>query len=306
MPVPEVSCTMPDVSVTAPVRLMLPDPLALRAMLPPPPVEALALMAMPELLPFVAKLTVAVPEIAMAPLTVSVPPELTVTLLVVPLIAPRVVVLEAPSVLTVSVFAPRVIVWPDDVNAPPLFNCKLYTPAGPAPDTSTVPPTVKPPEVDVVPIISVPAVMVARSVDNTLKIPEPDATDIVMTVFGNRETVPVPALTLPEKPISRAVMVMVPPEAEEMVVEALLPTVPKPLALRVVVAPPPILLLTLISPSTRVVTEIEPVEVTVTGPETIVVPELVKETEVLPPVTVPVLMVPPAFTVKVFVPRVIV
>lgn len=50
------------------------------------------------------------PDTAIAPLTVSVPPELTVILLVVPEMAPSVVVLDAPSVVTVSVLAPRVIV----------------------------------------------------------------------------------------------------------------------------------------------------------------------------------------------------
>lgn len=58
----------------------------------------------------VCNCTVAVPDTAIAPLTVSVPPELTVILLVVPEMAPSVVVLDAPSVVTVSVLAPRVIV----------------------------------------------------------------------------------------------------------------------------------------------------------------------------------------------------
>lgn len=121
-PVPDVKVSVPVVRVTAPVLVIVPEPLALRLMVPAAPVEALAVMEMPELLPLVAKLTVAVPEIDIALLTVSVPPELTVTLLVVPLTAPRLVVLEEPNVLMVRDLLPRVIVCPDDVNAPPLLN----------------------------------------------------------------------------------------------------------------------------------------------------------------------------------------
>lgn len=122
---PDIRLTVPDVSVTAPVRVIVPEPFALRLIVPLAPVEALAVIEIAELLPLVARLTVAVPEIDMAPLTVSAPPELTVTLLVVPLTAPRFVVLEPPVVVMVRVLAPSVIVCPEDVNAPPLLNCKL-------------------------------------------------------------------------------------------------------------------------------------------------------------------------------------
>lgn len=110
LPVPDVKLMVPDVRVTAPVLVIVPEPLAFRLIVPAAPVEALAVMEMAELLPLVARLTVAVPEIDIAPLTVSVPPELTVTLLVVPLTAPRLVVAEAPDVLMVRDLAPRVIV----------------------------------------------------------------------------------------------------------------------------------------------------------------------------------------------------
>lgn len=110
LPVPEVKVIVPLVRVTAPDLLMLPEPLAFRLIVPIAPVEVFALMAMPELLPLVDSATVAVLETASADPTVSVPPELTMIALVVPEIAPSVVVLDAPSVLIVRVLAPSVIV----------------------------------------------------------------------------------------------------------------------------------------------------------------------------------------------------
>ena len=124
-PVPDVKLTCAVVRVTEPERVMEPEPLALREMVPLDPVDALALMAMPELLPLVARKTFEVPVMDRAPATVRVPPELTFTGLVVPEIAPRVVVLEAPLVLMVRDLAPNVIVCPEEVKAPPLPNWRL-------------------------------------------------------------------------------------------------------------------------------------------------------------------------------------
>lgn len=121
----DVRVTVPDVSVTAPDLVMVPEPWALTFIVPLAPVEALALIAIAELLPLVESETVAVPLIDIAAPTVKDPLELTVTGLVVPEIAPSVVVLEAPVVVTLRDRAPRVIVCPADVKTPPLLNCRL-------------------------------------------------------------------------------------------------------------------------------------------------------------------------------------
>ena len=109
-PVPDVKLILSDVRVTFPERVMVPEPLAFRLIVPLVLVETLALMAMPELLPLVERATVAATVTVRAEATVKVPPELTVIGLVVPERAPRVVVLEAPDVLMVRDLAPRVIV----------------------------------------------------------------------------------------------------------------------------------------------------------------------------------------------------
>lgn len=211
-PVPDIRLSVPEVIVTAPDLLIEPLPLAVRLTVPAPPVETLALIAMPELLPFVDRLTVEVPDITRLELTptptVNVPPELTVIAPVVPEIPPRDVVLEAPRVLIVSVLAPTVIVWLAEVKAPPLLNCRLNTPLGPAPDTLTAPPTVKPPACDVVPTINVPAVMAAMSDAATENVPPAAAYEMDFAPFGISEMVPLPALTVPENVTSLAVMVI--------------------------------------------------------------------------------------------------
>lgn len=126
LPVPDVRFTVPEVTVTEPVRVIVPEPLALRLTEPEVFVDMLALTAMPELLPFVERLTAEAPDIVMLELTptptVSVPPELTVTAPVEPEMPPKDVVLDAPSVLIVRFLAPRVIVWLADVKVPPLLN----------------------------------------------------------------------------------------------------------------------------------------------------------------------------------------
>lgn len=108
LPVPDVNPIVPDVRVTLPVLVIVPEPSALRLMVPEAPVDVLALMLMLELLAVVERETVAVPEIAMAPPTVSVPPELTPIEPVVPEIAPKVVVPDTARIP--SVLAPSVIV----------------------------------------------------------------------------------------------------------------------------------------------------------------------------------------------------
>jgi len=88
LPVPEVSETVGAVTVTAPVRVIVPEPLAFKLITPLAPVETLALIAMAELFPLVDRLTVAAPDVESAAPTVNVPLELTVIGLVVPEIAP--------------------------------------------------------------------------------------------------------------------------------------------------------------------------------------------------------------------------
>ncbi len=113
LPVPEVRLTAPLVaveSVKAPDLVIVPEPLALTFMVPLLLVETLAPILIPELLPLVERPTVAVPVIARAAPTVRVPPELTVTGFDDAVIAPKVVVLEAPVVLIASECPPSVIV----------------------------------------------------------------------------------------------------------------------------------------------------------------------------------------------------
>jgi len=107
LPVPETKETVGAVTVTAPVRVIVPEPLAFKLTTPLAPVETLALIAIPELFPLVDRLTVAAPDVESAAPTVNVPPELTVIGLVVPEIAPRVVVDDAPLVVMDNDLAPR-------------------------------------------------------------------------------------------------------------------------------------------------------------------------------------------------------
>lgn len=91
----------------------------------------------------------------------------------------------------------------------------------------TVPPTVSPPAWDVVPTMRVAAVMAARSVAATEKVPPAAPTEIDLAPFGISDTVPLPAAMLPEKVTSLAVIVT----AElvvEMDVEPALVTLPVP------------------------------------------------------------------------------
>lgn len=179
-------------------------------------------------------------------------------------------------------------------------------PAGPAPETSTVPLTVKPPELDVVPTINVPAVIADKSDAAMVMVPAPPATVIDLLPFGSMVTVPDGALTEPEKVTSLAVIEMEPLLAAEMSVDTALVTLPVPLVTIVVEVPPPKLAFTATAPLLVVVSVTEPPEVTVTGEEIVNVLALVMLTVVLPPVTAPELMVPRDVTFSVLVPSVIV
>ncbi len=276
LPLPEYKEMLFAVMVTAPERVIVPEPLASSPTLPVAVLaEMLALTAIEELFPLVARLTFAAPDMDIAPLTVSVPPELTVTELVVPEIGPRVVVDDAPLVFMVRDLEPSVIVCPDEVKAPPLLNCKLYAPAGPAPETSTVPLTVKPPELLVVPTINVPAVIADKSELPIVMVPAPPATVIDLLPFGSIVTVPEGALTNPENETSLAVIDTEPNEVAEIVVEPALVTLPVPFVLIVVLNPPPRLAFTVTAPLLVVVSETVPADPTVTADDTVVVPALV-------------------------------
>ncbi len=180
--------------------------MALKLIMPDVPVEMLLFKTMPNTLSgLVCRLMVTLPLTDIAPLTVIAPLEFTAMALVVPPTAPRVTLLPEPAVVIVSDLAPSVIVCPDEVNDPPLLNCRLYVPA-PEPETSTVPPTVMPPDLVVSPIISVPAVIAARSADWTLKVPPDDPTEMDLLPFVCNIICPVPALTVPEKLTSLAII----------------------------------------------------------------------------------------------------
>ena len=141
--------------------------------------------------------------------------------------------MPVPVVVTVRFLVPRVIVCPAEVKLPLLMNCKSYTPAGPAPDTLTAPPTVMAAVCDESPIARVPAVIAARSAACTLNVPVAEATEMVLAaVFGVSVTVPLPALTLPENATSLAVMV-IGALVDEMEVDTALVTLPVPLVVMV-------------------------------------------------------------------------
>ncbi len=122
-PVMLVKLTLPEVRVKAPPRVIEPVPPAKTWMAPPTPVDTLALTTVSKLL-VLFKLTVAVPETAIAAPMVSPALEFTVTGLVVPDMAPRVTGLEAKVRMSKD-FAPSVIVCPAEVKAPALRNCRL-------------------------------------------------------------------------------------------------------------------------------------------------------------------------------------
>ncbi len=123
-PVPEVRFTVGAVKVTAPDRVMVPEPLADTLILPEVPELILTPSEMLELLADVDRLTAEAPDMVIALLLVKVPPELTVTDPEVPVIVPSVVVLDAPTVVIDRFFVPVVMVCPLELNVPPLFNCK--------------------------------------------------------------------------------------------------------------------------------------------------------------------------------------
>ena len=68
------------------------------------------------------------------------------------------------------------------------------------------PSTVMPPPRVYSPILTVPAVMLARSAEVTLNVPEVEPTEIDLVPLGRSWTALLPALTVPENEISLAVM----------------------------------------------------------------------------------------------------
>lgn len=75
-------------------------------------------------------------------------------------------------------------------------------------EISSAPETVKPPATLRLPITSEPAVTALMSAVVTVNVPAPPATVIDLEPFGMSETVPFPALTVPEKATSLAVIVI--------------------------------------------------------------------------------------------------
>lgn len=84
----------------------------------------------------------------------------------------------------------------------------MKTPAGPAPATFTAPPMVKPPACDVVPTIRVPAVIAPMSDAAIENVPPVEENETDFAPFGTRVTVPLPALSVPERVTSLAVIDM--------------------------------------------------------------------------------------------------
>jgi len=97
------------------------------------------------------------------------------------------------------------------------------------------------------PITSEPAVIAAMSDAATVIVPAPPATVIDLLPFGMMETVPVPALTVPEKVTSLAVMV-IGALVEDMDVAAALVTLPVPLVVSEMPSVANMLLLAVIAP----------------------------------------------------------
>lgn len=122
-PVMVIRLTLPEVRVAAPDRVIEPVPPAKIWIAPLAPVDILALIVVSELVPL-DKLMVAVPETAMAAPMVNVPLDVTVTGLVVPEIAPRVIELEA-KVWMFKDLAPSVMVCPAEVMLLALRKSRL-------------------------------------------------------------------------------------------------------------------------------------------------------------------------------------
>ena len=128
-----------------------------------------------------------------------------------------------------------------------------------------------------VPIVSVPAVIADRSAATTEKVPPAPATEIDLLPFGKRVTVPTPALTVPEKVTSLAVM-LIDAFVEEMDLVAALVTLPVPSVVMVTPVVPVAFWLSVTEP-------LEPVEVL--------------KVKALPEMTLDVVMLPLAVRVKV-------
>ncbi len=121
-PVVELRLTVPEVSVTAPDRVMEPEPLVLTLMVPVVPVDTLAFMAMEALPALVAREMMPLPDMLRPGLMVNALPEVMEMLPETSLMVPYVTV---PTALIVSDLVPSVIVCPVDVKVPPLLNCRL-------------------------------------------------------------------------------------------------------------------------------------------------------------------------------------
>jgi hypothetical protein len=200
------------------------------------------------------------PPDSVTPAIVVDEPLFSVTVVLPPSINPACTV---PSALTLSVLVPKVNVAKFDVKLLPLLNTRLYAPFGPAPDTSMGPVTVNPPDKVVLPITRVPAVIVAKSAADMLNTPTlpSDEIPIDLAPLGMRDTVPEPALTVPKKATSLAVMVIgalvllmeVPTALVTLPVPSVVrvtPFVPEALALRVIEPLLPVVVNARVSPLT--------------------------------------------------------
>lgn len=227
-PVPEVRFTVPEVSVEAPVLVMLPAPLAVTLIVPVVPVETLAPIDTFELPVSVEREMIPLPDILSALEIVSVLPEMTVMSPDVSTMGPRVTV---PEALMSRSLAPSVIVCPVDVKVPPLSNS---SPLKLKPEISSAPETVKFPPTLLLPITSVPATILPMSVVVTVNGPAPPAMVMALVPFGSNVTVPVPASTSLENVTSLAVMVIA---LLVVVIDPLAPTVTLPVPFVVSVMP---------------------------------------------------------------------
>lgn len=127
-----------------------------------------------------------------------------------------------------------------------------------------------PPACEVLPIIRVPAVILDRSVDKTVKVPPVPLTEIALAPLGCSVTVPLPALTVPVKETSFAVIV-IGELVEEIAAVPLLTTLPVPSVLMVTPVVPVALAL-------RVTAPLDPDDVCKTS----VLPEKALEAVILP------------------------
>lgn len=123
LPLPDVRLTVPVVRSIPELPLVIsPEPLAVILMIPDAPVETAAFRATFVLPVSVANVIVPLPLRDRALEMVSALPDVTDTVPDEPLMVPSVTI---PEALIVRFFVPSVIVCPDDVNVPPLLNCKL-------------------------------------------------------------------------------------------------------------------------------------------------------------------------------------